>query len=161
MRVTSLFVAGAVCVMGCSSEVAPAPANLAGTWNFTYVTAAAGTANEVTPTCQGTMTFTITQTGETFVGTQQNAGTLACQGVTLNLPSANLASNNVFTGEQINSGVVSPNEVAFMLGALNSDNSGTVTQPGLMTGTSTWTLPIKPNGTITVTGTWTAARAPM
>jgi hypothetical protein len=161
MRVTSLFFASAVCVVGCSSEVAPAPANLTGTWNFTYMTAAASTANETTPTCQGTMTFIITQTDQTFVGTQQNAGTLTCQGVTLNLPSANLASNNAFTGEQIHSGVVSPNEVAFELGTLSSDNSGTVTQPGLMTGTSTWTLPIKPNGTIMVSGTWTAAREPM
>ncbi len=161
MRVASLFFAGALCVVGCSSEVAPAPANLAGTWNFTFTTAATSAANETTPTCQGTMTFTITQTDQTFAGTQQNAGTLACQGVTLDLPSANLAANNVFTGAQISSGVVSPNEVAFKLGTLNSDNSGTVTQSGVMAGTSTWTVPIKPNGTITVTGSWTAAKEPM
>ncbi len=161
MRVTNLFLAGAVCVAGCSSDVASAPANLTGTWNFMYMTAAASAAGGATPTCQGTMTFTITQTDQTFVGSQESAGTLACTGVTLNLPSTNLGSNNVFSGEEIHSGVVSPTEVAFKLGTLNSDNSGTVTQPGMMTGTSTWTLPIKPSGTITVTGTWTATKASM
>jgi hypothetical protein len=145
-------------MLACNGETIPTPANLAGTWNFTYATSGALSAGVTAPTCQSTMTFTISQTDQTFVGTQLNGGTLVCEGLTPKLPSANLAQNAVFTGEQIYSGVVSPNEVAFRLGTLNSQDAGVLQQSGLMTGTSTWTLPIEPNGTITVTGTWTAIK---
>jgi hypothetical protein len=78
--------------------------------------------------------------------------------VTLNLPNANLANPTEFDGEMVSSGVVSPTEVAFRLNTLRSRDAGTVVQAGVMNGTSTWEIPIKPKGNITVTGTWTTIK---
>lgn len=154
MRATSLLPACAVlAALGCSGEPVPAPANLAGTWDFTYLTTSAAGA-----TCHGTMTFTIAQTDQTFVGFQRGPGTLFCEGVTLNLPNPSLSNPTEFAGEMISAGVVSPKEVAFQLNTLRSRDAGTVVQNGLMTGTSTWVLPVAPRGTITASGTWTAIK---
>ena len=154
MRAVILRSAGMVLgIVACSSDSVPAPANLSGTWNFSYTTTSdAGAA------CQGAMTFTISQTDQTFVGFQRNTGTLSCTGVTLAVASPNPSNPTEFDGEMISSGVVSPTNVAFQLNTLRGQDAGTVAANGTMMGTSTWTLPVEPNGTITVTGTWTAIR---
>lgn len=152
MRVACWFPACAVlAALGCSGEAVPAAANLSGTWDFSYVTK-----SDAGATCHGTMTFTIAQTDQTFVGFQRNPGSLLCEGVSLNLANASASNPTEFDGEMITSGVASPTEVAFRLSTLKSQDAGMVQQAGLMTGTSSWVLPIKPKGTITVTGTWTA-----
>jgi hypothetical protein len=140
-------------VLACSTESVPAPANLAGTWNFSYATA-----SESGVTCHGAMTFTISQTDQTFVGFQRNTGSVSCTGVALALATPNPNSPTEFDNETINAGVVSPNEVAFQLSMLQSHDAGVVVKDGVMSGTTTWVLPIKPKGTITVTGTWTASK---
>jgi hypothetical protein len=150
MRVARLFSTCAIlAALGCSGEAVPAPANLAGTWDFSYVTT-----SDAGVSCHGSMTFTITQTDQTFSGVQQNAGILLCDGARLALP--NFTDPTQFVGEMITAGVVSPNEVAFQLNTLESHDAGTVVQAGLMTGTSVWQLRVAPKGTITVSGTWTA-----
>jgi hypothetical protein len=152
MRVTCLFPACAVlAALGCSGEPVPAAANLSGTWDFSYVTSSATGA-----TCHGTMTFTISQTDQKFVGFQRGPGSLFCDGLTLNLPNANVQNSTEFDGEMMTSGIASPNEVAFNLLTLKSQDAGTVQQNGLMTGTTTWVLPVKPSGNVTVSGTWSA-----
>jgi len=152
MRITSLLLVCAfAATLGCSGTAVPAAANLSGTWDFSYVTA-----SDAGVTCHGSMTFTIAQTDQTFVGFQRNAGSLVCDGVALNLPNPNPSNSAEFTGEMITSGVVSPTEVAFRLNTLQSQDAGKVQDAGLMTGRSSWILPVKPKGTITVNGTWTA-----
>jgi hypothetical protein len=137
--------------LGCSGDAVPAPASLSGTWDFSYVTT-----SEAGATCHSTMTFTISQTDQTFVGTQRNAGTLFCEGVSVNLQNQNPTDPTAFTGELLTAGVVSPSEVAFRLNTLMSQDAGKVEENGLMTGRTTWVLPIKPKGTVTLNGTWTA-----
>jgi hypothetical protein len=154
MRVVCVVsVAAVLTVMGCSGEPVPPPADLSGTWDFSYVTTSGAGA-----TCLGTMTFTISQTDQTFVGFQRGSGTLVCDGISLNLPNPNLADPTAFDGEMISSGIVSPSEVAFQLNTLQSHDAGTVERNGVMTGTASWVIPVKPRGTIAVTGTWTAVK---
>jgi hypothetical protein len=154
MRAASRLLGGAILgVLGCSSVPVPAPANLSGSWDFSYVTVSAAGA-----TCHGSMTFTISQTDQTFVGVQRGSGTLLCEGVTPLLPNPNASDPTQFDGEMISAGVVSPTEVAFTLDILRSRDAGTVVQDGMMTGTSTWQLAVQPRGTVTVTGTWTAIK---
>lgn len=152
MRMTSLFAAGAVlAAVGCSGEDVAPVANLSGTWDFSYVlTSASGVV------CHSELAFTISQTDQTFVGFQRDHGRLFCDGVNLRLVSPNTADPTAFDGEMITSGVASESEVAFALNLLKSHDAGMVVQNGLMTGTATWTVPIQPKGSITVSGTWTA-----
>lgn len=152
MRMTSLLTTGAVlAALGCSSEKVIPPANLSGTWDFSYVTRSAAGA-----TCRGTMTFTISQTDQTFVGFQNNPGQLFCEGVATRLVASSVSDPNEFDGERITAGVASESEVAFALNTLKSSDAGMLVQAGVLSGTTTWTVPVQPRGNVTFTGTWTA-----
>jgi hypothetical protein len=141
-----LSVAALLAVLGCSGEAVAAPADLTGNWTFNFSTAA-----ESGGTCVGSMVFTITQSDQTFNGTQVGPGTLVCTGLT----PANPAE---FSNELISSGVASTNQVAFTLSQLNSTTTGTVSAPGQMGGQASWVQPLKPSGSVTVVGTWTAVK---
>lgn len=155
MRILKLLPAAVlIAAMGCSGEAVPVPANLSGTWTFAFSTAAASGA-----TCQGAMTFTISQTDQTFIGFQRGAGSVACNGLAVALASANPADSTEFTNEMIGTGVVGQSDVVFTLNTLKGTNSGTVeTGAHRMSGTSSWLIPVVPHGTAKVTGTFTAVK---
>lgn len=140
--------------LGCSGETVAPPADLSGTWNFTFNTANA----DAGATCVGTMTFTISQTDQTFVGFQRGAGAVSCTGIALALVSPNPSNATEFDNEMIGTGVVGQSDVVFTLNTLNGSNTGTVLKGGQMSGTSSWQLPVSPRGSITVRGTFTAVK---
>ena len=142
-----------VLALGCSGEAVPPPANLSGQWGFTFN----GT-NDAGAACSSSMVITISQTDQTFVGFQRGAGTVSCSGIAAALASTNASNPTEIDNEMISSGVVSHTEVAFATATLTTTNSGTVVSDGHLSGTTIWQVPVKPRGTITVTGTWTATR---
>jgi hypothetical protein len=144
--------AAVAAIAGCSQEMAQPPAALAGTWTFRYVMA-----TEDGATCSGNMQFTISQTDQTFTGSQQGAAALACVDVAPAIGSLDGSNNTVFANEVISGGVASESEVAFALNTLNGANTGTVTKDG-MSGESTWQIPVNPRGTVAMRGNWTAVK---
>jgi hypothetical protein len=66
--------------------------------------------------------------------------------------------SSTFGGETMYAGIASSNQVAFALGLLQTRDAGTVTSATVMSGTTTWELPVKPRGTVTLNGTWSAVK---
>ncbi len=154
MRSVRLVAIGAlVTVIACSGDQVPDPAAVAGTWSFTYANV---TGSGVT--CNGTLTFTITQSGDTFAGQQVGAGTVSCTGAVPTFIVAGATDSYSFGGETMYAGIASSNQVAFALGLLQTRDAGTVTSATVMSGTTTWELPVKPRGTVTLNGTWSAVK---
>jgi hypothetical protein len=150
-------VAGAVvlaAITGRSQELAEPPAALSGTWTFHYSMATTDGAS-----CAGDMQFTISQTDQTFTGSQKGAAALSCENIVPSIGSFDNESNAIFANEIISSGVASESEVAFALNTLNGTNTGTVTKDH-MSGASTWRIPVYPSGTAAMSGTWTAVKQP-
>jgi hypothetical protein len=155
MRTMRLLPASALlAALGCSGETVPEPANLSGTWAFTFNTAA-----ESGATCTGAMNFTISQTGQTFVGFQRGAGSVSCNGLAVALVAPNPSDSTEFDNEMIGTGVVGQQDVTFTLNTLNGTNNGKVEAGGRqMSGTSSWMLPVVPHGTVRTIGTFTAVK---
>ena len=154
MRILKAVGASAlIAMLGCSGETVAAPANLSGSWNFVFntVNAEAGAA------CTGAMTFTISQTDQTFVGFQRGAGAVSCTGIALALAVPNPSDSTEFDNEIIGTGVVGSSEVVFTLNTLNGTNTGTVDKD-MMSGRASWKIPVLPKGTLAVSGTFTATR---
>ena len=155
MRILKLLPAGALlAALGCSGETVPDPANLSGSWNFTFTTAA-----ESGAPCVGAMTFTISQTDQSFIGFQRGAGSVSCTGLAVALVSPNPSDPTEIDNEMIGTGVVGQSDLTFTLNTLNGTNNGVVDATGrAMSGTSTWLMPVAPHGTVKVTGTFTAVK---
>ena len=155
MRILKVLPAAAVAaVLGCSGETVPEPANLSGSWNFVFNTAA-----ESGATCSGAMTFTISQTDQAFVGFQRGAGSVSCSGMAVALVSPNPSDSTEFDNEMIGTGLVGQSDVVFTLNTLKGTNEGTVEAGARrMSGTSRWQIPVAPHGTVKMTGTFTAVK---
>ena len=154
MRLLRGVQAGAlILALGCSGESVTPPANLSGSWAFVF-----NGANDAGVKCTSTMTITISQTDQTFVGFQRGAGTVSCTGVVAALVSPNPSNPQEIDNEMISSGVVGQNDVSFATALLTTTNSGAVIKDGQMSGTTIWQVPVEPRGAVTVTGTWTATR---
>ena len=155
MRILKLLPVGVLlAALGCSGETVPDPANISGSWKFTFNTAA-----ESGATCVGTMTFTISQTDQTFVGSQRGAGSVSCTGLAVALVSPNPSDSTEFDNEIIGTGVVGQSDVTFTLNTLKGFNNGSVGAGGrTMSGTSSWQIPVAPHGTVKMAGTFTAVK---
>ena len=110
-------------------------------------------------TCTGTMTFTISQTDQTFVGVQRGPGAISCTGLALALIRPNSSDSTEFDNERIGTGLADQTDIVFTLNTLNGTNNGTVNaKNGTMSGTSIWRIPVLPRGTVPMSGTFTGVR---
>lgn len=148
-RLRSLIPLLALTAAGCESCVTgPSEANIHGTWSFAW-NSLTGTLQGVEVTCRAEMLFNMTQSGNTFSGTQGFPTTMTCYGL------GSIVLEQPIQGETIVNGRVSANVVSFRLGSVNGPHSGNV-GPLAMGGSGTWNVPRPGESTLLLTGEWTA-----
>ncbi|HEY4101706.1 MAG TPA: hypothetical protein VGM20_12610 [Gemmatimonadales bacterium] len=147
-------VVGVSALVACSGTSVPDPPSVSGTWDFTY-----SSVSSQTITCHGKLKIAITQTGEDFTGQQVGAGIVGCAGATPALTT--IAANDtdlVLGNEVLHAGRSDNGDVAFVLEELQTQDHGSLTSSTTMSGTSTWTLPVEPAGSVILHGNWTATK---
>ena len=143
-------------LISCGDDSTDPDADLDGTWQFTY-SSITGTVLGINVSCTVTpVSFTFTQSGNTFTGTQVGSSQLTCTAGPLG------SVQQTLTGYAIDNGQASGTSLTFRF--RNSAGAGvegqnTATLAGAsMSGTSLLTIPVGATP-VTLTGQFTAQRS--
>ena len=137
---------------GDSTGPSNTPPNVAGAWRFTWANMDA-TVDGETIVCTAIMDFNLNQSGATFSGVQtQTLGNMTCT-----ILGEGTVLDEALGGETIINGQLTGQQVSFRLGTVDGTNTGTISGTS-MTGNASWVFDLGGGTSVSLTGTWSAAK---
>jgi hypothetical protein len=154
VRALPYLLAGALALAACGGgdSTGPTVTGIGGTWSFAWHDMSA-TVSGVALSCSVTnVRMTLTQSGESFTGTQTGTATMTCSA------NGQQELTEPVGGERILDGTVQGAAVSFHLATIPGLHTGTLSGNG-MSGDATWTLDLGGGEVVTLTGTWSSTRS--